>query len=60
MKPIEKHTKMKPLSVFTTHSKSKTQREVTSLHLGHHLLSGFTASDVYMCFHSVGKKRSVY
>lgn len=35
--------------------KRKAQREVTNLHLDHHLLSGFTASDVYVCFHSAKK-----
>ena len=56
MKPIRatalKRIQRWSLSVFSAHSKGKTHREVTNLHLDHHLLSGFTASHAYVCFHS--------
>lgn len=44
---------MKPLSIVTTQATGKTHRKVTDLHVNHHLLSGVTASNVYLCFCSV-------
>lgn len=65
MKPIRakalKRIQRWSLSLYSQHTRKEgAHREVTNLHLDHHLLSGFTASDVYVCFHFAKKKKSYY
>ena len=64
MKPIRatalKRIQRWSLSVFSAHSKGKTHREVTNLHLDHHLLVE-SLHHMLMCAFTVrGGKKSVY